>query len=223
MPRYSAPKLADDGVVGLVDHRVPAARVCRATRVRGGLGLDHGRGHVQNDRPVERTTIAPVAGRWASRSAVAARDRDLIAEEPGPLGAGMGDQRLVRRQFQLEVITQERRQPLLDLLGFGLRSGEPEQGVVGVTAVAQPPIARIIGILAGQAVQPPVERPRLRAVTVPAGSCDRLFHRAVLRVTGPEPASGVFRDQDRLDEDVQLVQVDVGQDRGCDAALRRHR
>jgi hypothetical protein len=59
----------------------------------------------------------------ASGPAVAAGDADLIAEEPGPLAAGMGDQRLVRRQLQLELVTQERRQALLDLLGFGLGSG----------------------------------------------------------------------------------------------------
>jgi hypothetical protein len=63
---------------------------------------------------------------------VTAGDRDLIAEEPGPLGAGMSDQRLFGRQFQLEVLTQELRQPMLDLLGFGLGPGESEQGVVGL-------------------------------------------------------------------------------------------
>jgi hypothetical protein len=44
----------------------------------------------------------------------------------------MGDQRLVLGQFQLEVVTQERRQALFDLLGFGLWSGEPEQDVIGL-------------------------------------------------------------------------------------------
>jgi hypothetical protein len=42
------------------------------------------------------------------------------------------DQRLVLRQFQLEVIAQERREPPFDLLGLGSRPGEPEHGVVGV-------------------------------------------------------------------------------------------
>jgi hypothetical protein len=42
------------------------------------------------------------------------------------------DQRLVLRQFQLEVIAQERREPPFDLLGLGSGPGEPEQGVVGV-------------------------------------------------------------------------------------------
>jgi len=31
-------------------------------------------------------------------------DGDVVAEEPGGLGAAVGDQRLALRQFQLEVI-----------------------------------------------------------------------------------------------------------------------
>jgi len=133
----------------------------------------------------------------------------------------MGHQRLLLRQFQFELVTQEHSETLLDLLGFGFRSGEPQQGVVGVPAIAQPAIARIVRILAGQAVQPPVKRPHLRAVAAPAGPRDRLFHRAVGRVTRPKSPSGVFRDQHCFDEAVQLVQVDSGQDRGRDTTLRR--
>src|SRR5439155_9122371 len=54
-----------------------------------------------------------------------------------------------------------------------------------------------------------------------AGCRDRLFHLAVGRVTRPATASGVLRDQHRLDELVQAVQVDVRHDWGCDTALRR--
>jgi hypothetical protein len=57
-------------------------------------------------------------------------DGDLIAEETGRAGAGVGDQRLAGRQFQPEFITQELCQPLFDLLGFSLGSGEPEQMVI---------------------------------------------------------------------------------------------
>ena len=151
-----------------------------ARQVRSGLGLDHGRRDIQR-------TIMPLSERRLRLSladgllVVVASDRDFIAEEPGPLGASMGDQCLVRREIQFEVITQELRQAMFDLFGFGLGSGEPEQGVVGVTAVAQPPVARIIGVLAGQAVQPPVEGPHLSAGALPAGFDDLPFHRAVLR------------------------------------------
>ena len=67
-------------------------------------------------------------------------------------GAGVGDQRLVLGEVQVELFAQERGETLFDLLGFGLGSGEPEQGVVGVAAVTQPPVAGIIRVLAGQAV-----------------------------------------------------------------------
>jgi hypothetical protein len=57
---------------------------------------------------------------------------DLITEELRRAGEGLGGQRLIRRQLQPELVTQECRQAVSDLLGFGLRLGEPEQMVVGL-------------------------------------------------------------------------------------------
>jgi hypothetical protein len=59
-------------------------------------------------------------------------DGDLVAEEPRRAGAGVGDQRFLLGQFQLEFFTQELGQALLDFPGFGLRSGEPEQMIIGL-------------------------------------------------------------------------------------------
>ena len=59
-------------------------------------------------------------------------DGDVVAEEPRGLGAAMRDQRLACRQFQLEILTQEVGQALLDLIGFGLRAGKPEQVIIGL-------------------------------------------------------------------------------------------
>jgi hypothetical protein len=129
----------------------------------------------------------------------------------------VGDQGLGGRQFQLELVSQENRQALLDLLGFGYWPGKAEQGVVGVTAIAQPPVTRIIRVLAGEAVQPLVEGPHLSTVAPSTGLPDRSFHLAVLGVASPEPASGVLRYENCLDENVQLVQVDVGKDGRGDA------
>jgi hypothetical protein len=56
------------------------------------------------------------------------------------------DQCHVLVEFQLEVITQERREALLDLLGFGSGSGESEEVIVGVPDISQPPVAGIIGV-----------------------------------------------------------------------------
>lgn len=42
--------------------------------------------------------------------AVTVLDDDLVAEEPRRVGTGVGDQCLVWREFQLEVIMQERRE-----------------------------------------------------------------------------------------------------------------
>jgi hypothetical protein len=93
-------------------------RLRRERRRQGGHGDRRGAGRRELHRRHDGRTWGGASG-----PAVAAGDADLIAEEPGPLAAGMGDQRLVRRQLQLELVTQERRQALLDLLGFGLGSG----------------------------------------------------------------------------------------------------
>ena len=110
-------------------------------------------GHPEHDGAVERSAVTPVGPRWSPCPAVGACHRDLVAEEPRRAGAGVGDQCLVLREGEFELVAQEHRKTLFDLLGFGLGSGEPQQGVVGVAAVAQPAVAGIIGILAGQGVQ----------------------------------------------------------------------
>jgi len=57
-------------------------------------------------------------------------DGDLVAEEPRRARAGVGDQRLLLRQFQLEVVLQEPGKAVSDLLCLGFRSGEPEEVVI---------------------------------------------------------------------------------------------
>ena len=70
------------------------------------------RGHLQPDCPVDRASASgdPRAG---------VLDGDVIAEEPRPLGAGMGDQGLGGVEFQEEGLSQEPCQLCLDLLGLG--------------------------------------------------------------------------------------------------------
>jgi len=143
---------------------------------------------------------------------------DVVAEEPRRACAGVGDQRLVLGQFQLEFITQERRQPLFDLLGLGLGSGEPEEVVIGVPTVSEPSVVRIMSIRAGHAAHPLTQLPRLGAVAASASTRQRRRHLQVGRVAGPAFPSVVLRNQNRLDKGVQPVQVDVGQDRGGYAA-----
>jgi len=63
---------------------------------------------------------------------VAVLHGDLIAEESRRAGPRVRDQCLLLRQFQLEVITQELCKALLDVLGFGFWSGEPQEMIVGL-------------------------------------------------------------------------------------------
>lgn len=144
---------------------------------------------------------------------VVALHSDVVAEESSSPGPSVRDQGLVLRQIQREIVAQERRQALFDLLGFGLGSDEPEQVVVGVADISQPPIARIVLILAGQALHLLAEPGGLDTVAAPASARERVRNLQVGRVAGPARASGVFRNQNRLDELVQLVQLDRGQDR----------
>ena len=146
---------------------------------------------------------------------------DLVAEEPRRASAGVGDQRLGLGQLQLEVLLQELSEATFDLLGFGLRSGEPEQDVIGIPDVTQPPIRGILQIRGREATLLLLQRPRGGIVaafaSTPDGACDPL----VLRIGTPVHTSGVFRQQNCFDELVQPVQVDVGQARGENPALRR--
>jgi len=59
-------------------------------------------------------------------------DSDLVAEEPRHAGAGVGDQRLAGAEFEREFVAQEPCELIFDVLGFGLRPGEPQEVVVGL-------------------------------------------------------------------------------------------
>jgi hypothetical protein len=83
---------------------------------------------------------------------VAVLDGDFVTEESSRACAGVGDQCFLLREFQFEVITEELREALFDLVGFGLRPDEPEQVVVSISCVTQPPISRILWIPTGEAV-----------------------------------------------------------------------
>jgi hypothetical protein len=78
-------------------------------------------------------------------------DGDLVAEEGRSAGPGVREQGFVLVEFQPEIVMQERREAALDFLCFGFWSGEPEEGIVGIPDIPQPPVARIMGIRTGQA------------------------------------------------------------------------
>ncbi|MFD7057630.1 hypothetical protein ACFWDX_59225, partial [Streptomyces mirabilis] len=61
---------------------------------------------------------------------VVVQDHDLVAEEPGGTRPPVRNQGLVLGQFQVELVVQEPADVGLDLLGFPLRSGEPDQPIV---------------------------------------------------------------------------------------------
>ena len=140
-------------------------------------------------------------------------DGDLITEESCRAGTGVGDQRLFLGQFQLEVIAQELRQSDFDLLGFGLRPDEPEELIVGVAGILQPPVARVPGIPAGHAALLLAQLPHRGTITAGAGTPDRVGSLLIGRADCLARSPGVFRNERRLDELIQPVQVNIGEDR----------
>jgi hypothetical protein len=108
------------------------------------------------------------------------------------------------REFQLEFVSQKLRKTALDLLCFGLRSGELEEMVIAISHVTQPPKPRICGVLTRQCLPVFDQCAHRGAVPASALTCELLFHLAVFRVGCPALTSGVFGNENVLDKPVQL-------------------
>jgi hypothetical protein len=131
-------------------------------------------------------------------------DGDLIAEVTGRPGSGVGDQRLVRVEFKCEVVAQEARQLIFDGRGFGLRSDEPQEMIIGVAGVPEPTVPGVLRVARGKPSQLATQVPGFDPVPAPACPCEFVLPPCVFRVRFPAFPSGVLRDQNRLDVDVQL-------------------
>ena len=88
---------------------------------------------------------------------------DVVSQETGLARTGVGDQRLVFGQFQLELVTQESPQEMLDLRCFDLRSTESEEKESRRGGSRPPPLAEpCVNLSAYTApiVQPPGLSPK---------------------------------------------------------------
>jgi hypothetical protein len=193
----------DDVVVVQVQQGRPSPGFAVAP-VEGSLGPDHVERHAQRDRPVGR----PAA---SGDLAVGVLDGDLVAEVPCRPGAGVGDQRLLAAEFQLEFVAQEPGQLVLDVLGFGLRPGEPQEVVVGVARVAQPPVPGVVRVSEGEGAYLPLVLPGLGPVALPAGLRKPVVRLSVLGVSFPAFPSGILRYDNCLGKGVQLAEVNIGE------------
>ena len=136
----------------------------------------------------------------------------MVAEEPRPLGAGVGDQGLGVAEFQPEGLPEEPREPGLDLLGFGLRPDKSQYVVIRVPYVFQAAVAGVHRVAEGHRAQLPPQVPERCPVPAPPRACQLVFLLPVARAGSAAGPSRVLRDQFLLDELVELVQVDVAQD-----------
>ena len=173
--------------------------------VGGSFRLDHIEGHPQRDRPVSR----PAA---VGDLDVGVLDDDLVAEISRGPGAGVGDQCLVRVEFEREFIAQEGRQLIFDGLGFGFRSGAPQDVVVCITRIAQPPVPGVLRVDRGELTCLAAQRADRFPVPASAGEGHLMCPPSVFGVTSSMFPSGVLRNQNRLDVSVQFVEVNVRED-----------
>jgi hypothetical protein len=147
-------------------------------------------------------------------------DDDVIAEEPRPLGAGVGDQGLGWVEFQSEGLPEEPCELGLDLLGFGLRPGESQQMVIRIPHVPEAAVAGVHRVGGGEPAHLQCQRPRLCPVSAPPRSPEQGVYLSVGGIGGSQCSPRVLRDQFLLDKLVELVQVNATEDRGYHAALR---
>ena len=84
---------------------------------------EHGLGHEQPDRSVDRPPTAGDLG-------VGVLGPDLIAEKGRRLAGGVGDQRLGVGQFQLQFLAQEPPDRRPDLLGLVLGTDQRIQALI---------------------------------------------------------------------------------------------
>src|SRR5258708_21427111 len=76
----------------------------------------------------------------------------------------------------------ERRALGLDILGLGPRPGEPQEFIVGVAAIAQPPVSGVHGITAGKGPHLPERLPGCCPVAALARQPSPVIQPPVFRV-----------------------------------------
>jgi hypothetical protein len=124
----------------------------------------------------------------------------------------MCDQGLGRGQLQLEVLTQEPPHRILDLLGLPPGTSEAQQPVVGVTAIAQPPVAGIVGVPGRHGLHLPAQLPTTGPIPTPF-PLPRPAPQPHVRTKWCASVSLVIgREQSLFDVGVQSVQVDIRED-----------
>src|SRR5258708_7723355 len=71
---------------------------------------------------------------------------NFVSEKAGSAGSCMGDERFLLGKVELEFFSQERGNPLFDLLCFCFWPGECERKIIGVADIFEPSIVRIVGV-----------------------------------------------------------------------------
>src|SRR5262245_38681877 len=197
----------DDREVALIDQFGSMDRPAMRG-ISADLLLDDLIGDAQNALPVGLPTgVAP---------------RDLISEESGTFGRAVRDQGLLGGEFQLEVIAQEVPQSALDRFGFLFRTIKAEHEVVRITDIVQSSVVRVERVSRSERPDFPAEGLEYFFGFTPLfESPDLCPQTAIFPVVLLPAAPGEFRDKCPFDVLVQLVKVDIREQRADDPALRR--
>src|SRR5258708_29548730 len=144
---------------------------------------------------------------------------DMVAEEFRRLRSGVCDERFLFGQFQFECFSQEVSETLLNFLRFLLGTTETKQPVVRISHVVESAVAWVLRVLARQFTPLLSQLTKCLPISPPLGTVDGVLDLLVGRVWFPAFSPVVLWHQNRLDELVQFVQVDITEYRATHSAL----
>jgi hypothetical protein len=148
--------------------------------------------------------------------------QDLVAEEPGFFGPAVGDQGFLGREFQFEMIAQERSQSVLDLFGFPFGPVEAEREVIRIADISQSSVVRIERIFRPEYPEFFAEGSEdILGCASFIESPDFCLQTVIFLIGFLLIASRGLGDECLFDELIEPVKVDIGEDRADDSTLRR--
>src|SRR5262249_11651472 len=173
----------------------------------------HPRGHPGDTLPEGAVTRPPNDGDLG-RAGPRASDHEPRAQEVCLFRGGVRDQRFLGTQFEFQLFPEEELKVVLEPLGERPGSDNPQDPVICVTEVPDPyevRIPRVAGGQESQALREFVYFRGLHALRLPDAVAPLLAQADILRVHTPAIARLVSLPEG-LDEGVEFVQVDIGED-----------
>src|SRR4051794_28322644 len=119
------------------------------------------------------------------------------------------------------MISQECFDPSLDFLGLISWAAEAKQEVVRISYIAKASIVGVFGVRGWHVPHGSCQFTGLLDPSFSLAALDLRLRAYVCGIRPPFGPLGVFRDERTIDELIQPVEVDIGEDGANDSALRR--